>query len=224
MSAPVSTTNELEDIYYNRPHRVSQKWAHYFRVYERYFASFRGKSFTMLEIGISQGGSLDVWRDYFGPQALIIGVDIDPRCKCYENGKTQVRIGSQEDREFLGTLVQEFGGFDVVIDDGGHTMAQQINTFEVLYPAVRPGGIFLVEDVHTSYHTPYGGGLRREGTFIEYAKQKIDDLNGFHINPHPQFYSEFTRTTTGMAFYDSIVVFEKGINDLPRGVEAGKGS
>jgi hypothetical protein len=215
----------LEEIFYERPHRVCQKWAHYFPIYERYIGRFRGLAgFKMLEIGISQGGSLDMWRAYFGAEAQLVGVDVDPRCVCYQSANTAVRIGSQEDRAFLRSLVREFGSFDVILDDGGHTMTQQIITFEELYPTVRPGGTYIVEDVHTSYHAPFGGGLRREGTFIEYAKTKIDELNGFHIDPHPQHYTEFSRNTKAIGFYDSMVAFERGPNAPPRGVQAGEGS
>jgi hypothetical protein len=217
--------SNLEDIFYNKPHRVCQKWEHYFRVYERFFSKFQGKSdFRMLEIGISQGGSLDMWRMYFGPSALIVGVDIDPRCGCYQQGKTIVRIGSQEDRNFLRGLVHEFSTFDLIIDDGGHTMAQQIATFEELYNAVRPGGIYLTEDVHTSYQTQFGGGYQRDGTFMELAKRKVDELNGYHIDSHRQEFSKFYQNTYGISFYDSMVIFEKEVVPSPRGIESGAGS
>ena len=217
--------SDLEDIFYNRPHRVCQKWQHYFRVYERFLAKFRNKSdFRMLEIGISQGGSLDMWRMYFGPAAHLVGVDIDARCKGYEGGKTFVRIGSQEDRAFLRSLATEFTTFDVILDDGGHTMPQQIATFEELYPIVRPGGVYLTEDVHTSYHAPFGGGYQKPDTFIEFAKQKVDELNGYHIDSQRTQFAPFYKNTYGISFYDSMVVFEKEVVPSPRGVESGKGS
>ncbi len=217
--------SELQDIFYNRPHKVCQKWEHYFRVYERFLARFRNREdFRMLEIGVSQGGSLDMWRQYFGPAALIVGADINPHCKTFEQGRTLVRIGSQEDRDFLRGLVAEFQTFDVIIDDGGHTMAQQVATFEELYGTVRPGGIFLTEDVHTSYHEPFGGGYRRDGTFMELAKQKLDELNGFHIDLHRDRFAPFFRNTFGISFFDSMVVFEKEVVPSPRGVEAGSGA
>ena len=217
--------SDLEDIYYNHAHRISQRWEHYFRVYERFFAQYRNKDdFRMLEIGVSQGGSLDVWRLYFGPAALIVGVDIDPRCKGYEAGKTLVRTGSQDDRGFLRDLAREFSAFDVIVDDGGHTMTQQITTFEELYHCVRPGGIYLVEDVHTSYHDPFGGGYRRDGTFIEFAKSKVDELNGYHIDEQRSRAAPFYQNTYGISFYDSMVVFQKEIVPSPRSVQSGEGS
>lgn len=217
--------DSLERIFYDMPHRICQKWSQYFRIYDLFFARYRGRSdFRMLEIGISQGGSLDIWRRYFGPDALIIGVDIDPRCRGYEDGHTLVRIGSQADPAFLQALAAEFSDFDVILDDGGHTMEQQLTSFEMLYPTVRPGGIYMVEDCHTSYHAQYGGGLGKSGTFIEFAKCKIDELNAFHIHSNRELITEFTRSTTGMSFFDSMVVFEKGPVTPPSIVQAGEGS
>jgi predicted O-methyltransferase YrrM len=178
----------------------------------------------MLEIGVSQGGSLDMWRMYFGPAALIVGVDVDDRCKGYEGGKTFVRIGSQDDRIFLGKLAAEFDTFDLIIDDGGHTMIQQITTFEELYPVLRHGGVFITEDVHTSYHAPFGGGYGRTDTFVEFAKKKIDELNGYHIDSERLRFQNFYKNTFGIAFFDSVVVFEKETMPAPRGVQAGNGS
>jgi cephalosporin hydroxylase len=208
--------NPLERYFLANEGRRIHKWMHYFDVYHRHFERFRGRPVTVVEFGVSQGGSLQMWRSYFGPRSQIIGVDIDPRCKAFEEPGIRVRIGDQEDRDFLQALVSEVGPIDVVIDDGGHTMAQQIATFEVLYPALRPDGVFLVEDVHTSYWAHYAGGLQRPGTFIEYAKRLIDQLNAWHSREPAFVVDDFTRTTRSMHFYDSIVVFERGIVRAPR--------
>ena len=214
--------NDLEDFFYNRPHNICQKWSHYFRVYERFFSPLRGKpDLRMLEIGVSQGGSLDMWRNYFGQDALIVGVDVVQQCKIFEQGNTKVRIGSQEDRAFLKSIIEEFGEFDIVLDDGGHTMSQQVVSFEELYNSVRPGGVYLVEDCHTNYHQQSGGGIRKHNTFIEHAKIKIDELNGRHMQGyHKEFNTSFTISTVSICFFESMVVFEKGLVD-PKPVQAG---
>ena len=124
--------------------RRVHKWAHYLDVYERHLAQYRGRPITMLEIGVQSGGSLRMWRDYFGPAARVVGVDIDPRCARLEDPDTTVVIGDQEDPRFMASLAERFGPFDVVIDDGGHTMAQQARTLEVLWPAIRTGGVLIV--------------------------------------------------------------------------------
>lgn len=211
-----SDQNPLEKYFRTNRGRRIHKWLHYFDVYHRHFERFRGRRVLIVEFGVAQGGSLQMWRHYFGPRSEIVGVDIDARCRAFEEPGIRVRIGDQEDRTFLRALVDEIGPIDVVIDDGGHTMAQQIATFEELYPSMTTDGVFLVEDVHTSYWSNYGGGVRRAGTFVEYAKGLIDQLNAFHSREPGFDVDEFTRTTRSMHFYDSIVVFERGIVQPPR--------
>ncbi|MGH3508871.1 MAG: class I SAM-dependent methyltransferase [Nocardioidaceae bacterium] len=200
----------LEEYFRNNDGRLIHKWMHYFDIYHRHFERFRGKKPVVLEFGVSQGGSLQMWRDYFGRGARIHGVDIDPRCKALEERHTRIFIGDQEDREFLRSLAGEIGPIDVVIEDGGHQFAQQINTFEEIYPKITEDGVFLIEDLHTSYWLKYGGGVRKPGTFIEYAKELSDQLNAWHSREPNFTVDEFTRTTRSMHFYDSIIVFEKG--------------
>lgn len=202
--------------------RRIHKWMHYFEIYHRHFRRFRGTAPVVLEFGVNQGGSLQMWRNYFGRKARIIGVDIDPRCRAFRGRRTQIFIGDQEDRNFLRELVAEIGPIDVVIEDGGHTMGQQIATFEEVYPAVKPGGVFLIEDLHTSYWKRFGGGYKKPGTFIEYAKDLTDKLNAWHSRTDALVVDEFTRTTTSMHFYDSIIVFEKGQVVKPHAEKTGR--
>src|SRR3954452_23932755 len=177
---PLEEGNPLEAYFRANPGRRIHKWVHYFDIYHRHLAQYRGKPITVVEFGVSHGGSLQMWKHYFGRKARIIGVDIDPHCSAFAERRVEVVIGDQEDRGFLRQLRDRVGPIDVVIEDGGHTMAQQINTFEVLWPAVRDGGVFLLEDLHTSYWEHYGGGYKRPGTFIEYAKDLIDQINAWH--------------------------------------------
>jgi cephalosporin hydroxylase len=203
--------NPLEKYFRENQGRLIHKWMHYFDIYDRHFSSFRRKPITVLEFGVSYGGSLQMWKKYFGRKARIIGVDIDPRCKDLTEPQIEVIIGDQEDREFLRSLRERIGPIDVVIEDGGHTMTQQINTFEEIWPGVRKGGVFLIEDLHTSYWEKYGGGVRRPGTFIEYAKNLIDQVNAWHSRDKDLLsVDEYTKTIRGMHVYDSIIVFDKG--------------
>lgn len=203
--------NDLETYFENNSGRLIHKWLHYFDIYDRHFSRFRNKEVKVLEIGVSQGGSLQMWKHYFGEHAQIIGVDIDPRCKQLEEDRISIFIGNQEDRQFLSQLKDIIGEVDIVIDDGGHFMNQQIITFEELYPIVSLNGVYLVEDLHTSYWPYYGGGFQRKGTFIEYTKKLIDQLNAWHsVNTKIFNVNDFTKTTRSMHFYDSVAVFEKG--------------
>ncbi len=216
------TSNPLERYFRSNTKRRMHKWIHYFEIYHRHLARFRGKPTVMVEIGVSYGGSLQMWRRYFGSRARIYGVDVDPRCKQSEERNTRVFIGDQEDREFLRSISAEIGPIDILIDDGGHTAEQQVTTFEELYPTVQEGGVYLVEDLHTSYWKRYGGGYRTPGTFMEYAKGLVDQLNAWHSR-EPEFaVDEFTKSTRSMHFYDSVIVFEKGKVEKPHAEKTGK--
>lgn len=213
--------NPLEKYFRKNKKRLIHKWVHYFEIYHRHFERFRGKKITVVEFGVSQGGSLQMWREYFGKRARIYGIDINPECKQFEDRKTKIFIGDQEDRDFLRSIAKEIGPIDVLIEDGGHTVGQQIATFEVLYPKMRHDGVFLMEDLHTNYWPRYGGGYRREGTFWEYAKALTDQLNAWHSREDALAVNEFTRTTKSMHFYDSIIVLERGKVQEPRAEKTG---
>jgi hypothetical protein len=216
------TDNPLEGYFRRNRKRFMHKWVHYFDIYHRHFERFRGKPVVVLEFGVYHGGSLQMWRDYFGRKATVIGVDIDPRCKELEEKDVRIFIGDQEDRAFLRGLAGEIGPIDVLIDDGGHTMGQQIATFEEMYPAMTEDGVYLAEDLHTSYWERYGGGYRRPGTFIEYCKGLIDQLTAWHSREAGFAADAFTRSTRAMHFYDSVVVFERGRVDPPHDEKTGE--
>jgi hypothetical protein len=193
----------------NHDKRVIHKWKHYFPIYERHFKDFVNRPVTFIEIGCGLGGSLQMWKQYFGPHARIIGVDIDPECKKFEEDQIEIYIGPQQDSQFLQSIINEVGIPDVVLDDGSHVMSHVVATFQFLYPKMLKNGIYLVEDLHTAYWEEYEGGLRKPSTFIELCKNLIDELNAEHsrgaLPP-----SEFTKSTMSMHFYDSLVVFERG--------------
>jgi 23S rRNA U2552 (ribose-2'-O)-methylase RlmE/FtsJ len=162
--------NDLEQYFYDNTGRLIHKWRHYFEIYDRHFARFRGTAVTLVEIGVFHGGSLQMWKHYFGPAATIVGVDIDPACKSMEEEQIKILIGDQADRNFLRTLAQTLPRIDIVLDDGGHFMQQQITTFEELFPRIDPNGVYLCEDLHTSYWKRYGGGYRKSAASSNTAR------------------------------------------------------
>lgn len=212
--------NLWQDFSLNQEHTML-KWHHYFPIYERHLAPWRNKTATILEIGIFKGGSLGMWRRYFGPMATIIGVDIDPQCKSYEQEDIRVRIGDQSDTHFLQSIIDEFGVPDIVIDDGSHQMQHISETFNFLYPKVSKNGLYIIEDLHTAYFDEFGGGLEKENSFINISKHLIDQLNADHSRGavEPNF---FTRNTFGISFYDSVIVFERGSVPIKGMVQSGK--
>lgn len=180
---------------------------HYFPIYEKHLDRFRDKSIVFWEIGVQYGGSLQMWQKYLGPFAKIIGIDIDPKCKIHGNYQVDVCIGDQADTDFLQSVIEKHGSPDVVIDDGSHKMEDICTSFNFLYDKVQNNGIYLVEDLHTAYWESHGGGLHKEGTFIERCKPLIDSLNARHNGMD----RKFADSTFSMHFYDSVVVFEKQI-------------
>ncbi|MEO6961031.1 MAG: class I SAM-dependent methyltransferase [Puia sp.] len=211
--------NDLEQFFFNRDHRMIHKWRHYFEIYDRHFQRLRGKKINILEIGAAHGGSMEMWNDYFKGDATIYSVDINPECKKFENEYTKVFIGSQEDKHFLKHLHDVLPDLDILIDDGGHTMKQQLTTFEYLFDKVKEGGIYLCEDLHTSYFKYFGGGYKKKRSFIEFSKNLIDKLHAWHTKDIPV--DDFTRSVHSLHYYDSILVIEKRKIEAPFDVKSG---
>jgi hypothetical protein len=198
----------LHRYFLKNPSKRIHKLIHYFDIYERHFSRFRNASPVILEIGVFGGGSLEMWREYFGSGALIVGLDINPECKKHEQDSIEVFIGSQDDPATIQQILKKYPRIDIVVDDGSHKQDHMISSFELLYEHIHSKGVYMVEDTHTCYWDEFGGGLHRPGSFIEYAKNKIDEINAVHSrNALP--ISPFTRSTDCITFYDSVVVFEK---------------
>lgn len=214
----------LREIYEAYDGHLLNKWEHYIDIYDQYFSRFRNKEFYFLEIGVAHGGSLRMWREYFGDQARLIGVDVNPECKKFETGNTRIFIGSQEDPVFLEQLKKEIPKVDILLDDGGHTMTQQIVTFNHLFDHVNDNGIYACEDMHTSYWDSYGGGLKRKGTFVEFSKNFIDYLHGWHGtgNDKQKMMNHLTEKMYGLHFYDSMLLIEKRAMAAPKNTFKGQ--
>jgi hypothetical protein len=199
----------LWSLFLNNDKRLIHKWKHYFPIYESHFSRFVNRPCLFLEIGCGEGGSLQLWKSFLGPHAQIVGIDVNPACRSFEEDQIAVRIGDQSDQDFLASVVDEFGPPDIILDDGSHTMEHVQASFAFLYPRMSPTGVYMVEDLHTAYWDEYGGGLRRDGSFIETIKSLIDELNADHtrgqIAP-----TDFTRSTLSMHIHDSVCVFERG--------------
>lgn len=206
---------DLEKYFRNNNSRLIHKWNHYFDIYDRHFHRYRNKEIVILEIGVSQGGSLQMWKEYFGDKAKIYGIDVDPRCKDLEEENIKIFIGSQSNRKFLRQVKESIPKIDILIDDGGHTMKQQIVSYEELFDHLKDDGTYLCEDLHTSYWLKWGGGYKRRRTFIEYSKNFIDSLNAFHSQQKKLRVSSFTKSVNSLHYYDSILVIEKRKIEAP---------
>lgn len=206
----------LRDFFENHQHRLIHKWMHYFEIYERHFSRFRGQSASLLEFGVLHGGSLQMWKHYFGPGAQIYGVDINPRCAELAEENITILLADQESRESLRHLCGTLPQFDIIIDDGGHTMVQQMTTFEEMWGQLKDGGIYLCEDMHTSYWPAFGGAYKSPTNFMEYTKNLIDQLNAWYsVEGSGLVVDGFTRSAFAMHYYDSVLVIEKRAMKAP---------
>ena len=178
------------------------KHSTYFEVYDELFTPFKNKDIVFVEIGVLDGGSLFMWRKFFGPQATIIGVDLNPDAKRWEEYGFQIKIGDQGDKNFWDKFIEEIGLVDVILDDGGHTYMQQIITAEMLYFAIRDGGMLVVEDTHTSYMKGFGP---TRYTFVKYAKHVIDVPNRRFANSNPTLGD---KRVWSVEFFESIIAFK----------------
>lgn len=181
--------------------------------YSIYLESFRDLEFNLLEIGIFDGASVKMWKEYF-PKATIVAIDIDPRCEMYAEERINVHIGDQTDVNFLQSVVSKYGHFDVILDDGGHSFKQQITSFETLFPKLSYGGLYFLEDMHTSYclnsiwdDYPVTG--------VNYFKNLVDavNLNGKSFCGYKEIHGQplnyFERTVDYIHFYKSMLVVGK---------------
>ena len=209
----ITTTNALEEYFLFQDHRIINKWWHYFEIYHEFFQKYVNKPVKVLEIGVYKGGSLQMWKNYFGEQAFIVGIDIDATCKDYEEENIKICIGSQDDKAFLEKVSSEYGPFDIIIDDGSHAVNHQIASFEALYGLLGNTGVYLCEDTHTSYWKSFGGEYLGQKTFVEYAKSLIDELHNQHISDKEiPLKAQFRNQIKSIHFYDSVIVFEKRLS------------
>jgi len=209
---------ELEKLVFRHKGQVLHKWLQFPVIYEKEFAIYQNTAVKMLEIGVFKGGSLELWRKYFGHEAAIFGIDINPECATYCDAPNQVRIGSQADPDFLHSVIEEMGAPDIILDDGSHVASHQKASFRCLFPKLKVGGLYVIEDLHTAYWPGfYEGGYRRKGTAIELAKSLVDDMHGWYHDKGERFAGK--SEIASVRFYDSIVVIEKGEIAMPQHIK-----
>lgn len=206
----------LADMFNVHQGRMSDKWEQYFDIYQFELDSFRRaeRAVALLEIGVQNGGSLELWKAFLPEGSVIVGLDIDPRCAemTMPEGITII-TGDATDSAALAQSPVDL--FDIIIDDGSHLPEHVRRTFGHLLGRLRPGGLYIVEDVHCSYWSRYGGGLGRRNSVAEWGKAFIDALNADHIEPEDRnamaespWLDEMNRQIGRVTFYDSIMVIQ----------------
>jgi len=212
------------------------KWEHYLPIYEQAFTRLRTSPGKFLEIGVAKGGSLEMWRRFFAPGTTIVGIDIDPACRQFDNGTSvHVRTGSQADEAFLRTIVAEFGPFDAIVDDGSHRTSHMVGTFKTLFKdGLSDRGVYLVEDVHTNYWPEF---CDSPISFVDFVKCLFDAMHAHYFDAidggellfrvgHPRRRQSFdvplvTTLIDSIEIRDSVVIVRRanGRRDLPRCIE-----
>lgn len=198
----------------------TDKWGRHWYAphYERHLAPFRDREIALLEIGVggyddprAGGESLRMWQAFF-PKARVYGLDLYDKSALQEE-RIRIFQGSQDDPAVIDRVRAETGPLDVVIDDGSHQVPHVLRTFELLFPHVRDGGIYAVEDLQTSYWPKFGGSLDPEAPSTSMAafKRLADALNhseriGYQPTP-------LDRSVRGLHFYHNLVFVERGAND-----------
>lgn len=197
----------------------ASNYHNYTEIYAEYFASLKDQPITFLEIGIFQGSSVKLWESYFS-RAELHFIDITLGAVQYFSERSHYHLANQENPKDLERVVRQTGGnFDVIVDDGGHTMNMQIVSFQTLFPHLRSKGMYIIEDLHTSYWPSHGGGAHQR-TAIAFLKTLIDELNfvgnrtarATHRNLAPDFQSQlsiYQKEIESIHFYDSLVVIKK---------------
>jgi SAM-dependent methyltransferase len=181
------------------------KWRHYFDIYQRYFSKFVGREVHVLEVGILSGGSLVMWKEYFGSGCRVYGVDIEKACMAYKQEKVEVFIGDQADRSFWARVRQTVPKIDILIDDGGHHHEQQRITLEEMLPHLRPGGVYFCEDIH-----------RVPNHFASYLQGLASSLHSYEPSEMPSGVSDvasissnFQQAISAIHLYPFVAVIEK---------------
>jgi hypothetical protein len=191
---------------------TSDKYLHYWRVYEGLFGSV--PQGVLLEIGVAEGGSLEILSQLL-PGWRFVGLDVNPEILNLSIPRVQLLNGSQTDPVILDKSLKAIGGagFDVVIDDGSHVQKDINTSLRHLWPHLRHGGSYIIEDVHTSYWQEFGGGLRKRSSAIEYAKTLVDQIHRDYIWKlrHNRDSSDLPGLDS-VRFYDSMIVLTK-MND-----------
>lgn len=203
-----SGNSQIYDSFLKAPF-YARKHANYFAIYDHLLSHLRGKPVTFIEIGVWNGGSLFMWRDFFGEKARIIGVDINENAKKLESYGFEIFIGDQGDPSFWKRLFLEVGMIDVILDDGGHQYDQQIITTHECLDHINDGGLLIVEDTHTSYMRRFGYPTKY--SFIEYCKNVVDILaTRFSAvkNSNLNYLSGYKNIIFSVRFFESIVCFE----------------
>ncbi len=206
--------------------KVSSKWSSYFPIYDKWFAPYREQPIKMLEIGVQNGGSLEMWARYFKQAETIVGCDVNPAVSnlVYQDPRVKVVVGVASQQPAFDVInAHGAGGFDLIIDDGSHRSIDTISNFLMFFPMLKPGGLFVIEDMHCAYWPEYEGGYFNQRSIASFFKAMVDLVNIEHcrndFSAQQLFQTFFTNvrvpeiftngSIVGVTAYNSIYIIEK---------------
>ena len=194
--------NRLLENFKNSP-RYSVKWSNYFDIYEEIFRKYEDKEIILVEIGVGDGGSLHMWRDYFNKNCRIIGIEMNPDAKNLEKDGFEIFIGDQSKKDFWEDFYKKVGKIDILLDDGGHRNIQQITSLVESIDHINEGGMIVVEDTHTSYMKKRGFGNPSKYSFINFCNLLVENIH--RRNPLVEKKGNiFSDKIHSITFYESI--------------------
>jgi hypothetical protein len=217
----------LPDLYRAHTGKVSDKWASYLTLYDRLFAPYRLRPVRLLEIGIQNGGSLELWAKFFPAATAIVGCDINEACRAlqYDDPRISLVVGDANAPDVAERIRAISPTFDIVIDDGSHTSRDIVQSFCRYFPALSSGGLFVAEDLHCSYWQEYGGGLHDPLSSIAFFKRLVDVVNFEHwgvAKPRDAVFAGFAASygaridsadlaaIDAVSFHNSVAVVQRG--------------
>lgn len=171
--------NILYDIHKGK---VSDKWRLYLNEYDRLFSIYKDRLISLLEIGVQNGGSIEIWGKYFVNANILVGCDINPECASlhYEDDRISIVVGDITTSDTKEKILTRCQSYDIIVDDGSHRSPDIIKTFINYFGHLNNGGIYIVEDLHCSYWDIFGGGLSNPQSAISFFKHLIDVINYEH--------------------------------------------
>ncbi|MBN2258311.1 MAG: class I SAM-dependent methyltransferase, partial [Anaerolineaceae bacterium] len=172
----------FKELFFEHKSKSTDKWTLYLEEWDRFFSYYREKPISLLEIGVQNGGSLEIWGKYFLNAEKIIGCDIDQKSDQlkFRDNRISVVVGDVNTDKSEGIINKLAYGFDIIIDDGSHQSSEVIQSFSRYFPHLKTDGVYIVEDMHTSYWSNFGGGLNNPLSSISFFKRLADVINFEH--------------------------------------------
>lgn len=216
----------LKELYEQHTGKISDKWSSYLKVYDEVLSSYAESSISLLEIGVQNGGSLEIWDKYFPNAEILIGCDVNPQCKelSYDQKNISVIVGDAGTPEVCKEIIKLCPKFDIVIDDGSHDSSDCLRNLRNYYKYVKPGGVYILEDLHCSYWADFGGGLFDSKSIINRLKEFVDYPNYEFWGHMPDNLVEKERRIgkenseyrdiESISFYNSIVIIKKALTPI----------